>query len=159
MRTIITPAEVVEYAFGPAGAALRRPQTEAATEAAERIYLVPALGEELCAALRDGRYPELLERVKPALALYVRSLLLPELAVQAGAGGVGRVEGDTFRAASAGEVRELAASARRQAGALTEGALGILRASPQDYPEWKAADGRGAVMRCGVLLGPETARR
>ncbi len=153
MKTIITPAEVAEYAFGPAGAALRRPQTEAAIEAAERIYIVPALGGELYAALRKGRYPELLERVKPASALYVRGLMLPELAVQAGAGGVGRVQGDTFRAASAQEVRELAASARRQAGALMQAALEILKASPQDYPEWKPADGGCEVLKCGVLLG------
>ena len=77
MNVMITPAEVVALAFGCGSEPLCGEITEATIVAAERKYLVPVFGAEMVENMKSGGCQELVvDYVKPALALYVKRLVL-----------------------------------------------------------------------------------
>ena len=75
MELLMTPAEVVEAAFGGGDVIDAAIVTESAVLAAQRRYLRPVFGVSFYGALEQGRYGAFLaEYVRPALALFVMRL-------------------------------------------------------------------------------------
>lgn len=108
-KILITPDEVVQLAFDSPQYMPAQSVSEAVILSAQHKFIRPVLGT-LYSSLLDERYPELAELVKAPLALYVKWLLMPSLAVQSGPLGVVQHRGTNFSpAGSAG----LSAARRR----------------------------------------------
>ena len=139
MKMMITPAEVVALAFGCGGESLSGEISQATIVAAERKYLVPVFGAEMVESMRSGSYGELVaECVRPALALYVKRLVLPALAVKVGAAGVVSYLGEGFEQVDDATLARLLRRVKADADALIDRAVEVVEASPDDYPEYYA---------------------
>ena len=78
MELLMTPAEVVEAAFGGGDVIDAAIVTESAVLTAQRRYLRPVFGVSFYGALEQGRYGAFLaEYVRPALALFVKYTCCP----------------------------------------------------------------------------------
>ncbi len=145
MELIITPAQVAETAFLAPDFISPEAVPEATILAAQQKFVRPVLGAALCDALCRGQYPSLLaDYIALPLALYTKMLMLPSLAVQAGAAGV--VEAHGANLARAGEARLNAAIRRLRgdAAALMRRAVEHIESSPDTYPEYEPRD------RCSI---------
>ena len=98
-KLLITPEQVVELAFG-CGCDKHLVVAdigEATIVAAESKFVVPVFGADMVEQMRSGSYAELVDcYLRPALALYVKYLVLPTLAVKVGAAGVVSYTGEGF---------------------------------------------------------------
>lgn len=85
-KNIITPQEVVGIAFAANSNFKAEAINEHIIHIAEVKYLRPALGAELYENLAN--YPELVDRLKPALAFFVKCGIMPSIAINMGNGGL-----------------------------------------------------------------------
>ncbi len=70
---LMSPSEVIEYAFSTGEYVAPDAITESMILAAQLRYLTPVLGEEFVAAIADGDYEELWEEyIAPTLGLFTR---------------------------------------------------------------------------------------
>lgn len=151
MKLFITPAEVAAMAFGGEGRGIEAHMDDAVIASAQRKFLKPVLGE-LYVALEAGRYGALLsDYVKPALAQWVRYLVLPSLSAQAGAAGVVQYGGSGFDAAGDKSLARLLRRTRGNAGTLTLDMVEHIEANGDDYPEYRAQD--NVLNRIGISGG------
>ena len=89
MQNLISPDEVVASAFAPLDHITPEQISPLTIAVAQERFIVPVLGEKMVAAMLEGSYSELVDEwVAPALALYTRVLMMPMLAMRAGAAGV-----------------------------------------------------------------------
>lgn len=136
MELLITPARVAELAFRAPAFIDPSAVPEPTILAAQHRFIRPLLGalyDRLC----EGAYPELLEDyIVPPLALYVRMLMMPSLAVQAGTAGV--VEINSRNLARAGDIklRYAVRRLRGDASALMERAVSYIESHADDFPEY-----------------------
>ncbi len=73
IKLLITPSEVVDYAFATGEYVADGAIAEMAILAAQQRFILPILGEELTSAILDGNYEELREEyIAPTLALLAR---------------------------------------------------------------------------------------
>jgi hypothetical protein len=156
MELLITPAQVAQMAFRAPDFISPESVDEAVILAAQQKYILPVLGESLFDALARGRYPELLaDFVAPPLALYVKMLMLPRLAVQAGGAGVVEVSSKNLTRASGAKLRDAVQRLRGDARALMRRAVRHIESAPSGtYPEYDPA--LNILNRCstegGVVL-------
>ena len=139
METLISPVEVVAAAFpgslDPEGSFV----PVSSIVAAQQKFLKPAING-LYERLEQGAYGELLEEyVKPALAHYVRYLLLPTISAQVGTTGVVQPRSVSFGAASDRAVDAVRRRTRSDAAALMQRLVEHIEALPADYPEYDPA--------------------
>ncbi|MDR2886336.1 MAG: hypothetical protein LBU95_06115, partial [Rikenellaceae bacterium] len=122
----------------------------AAIVSAQQKFIRPALGP-LYDSLLDGLFPDLTDSyIKPALALYVKWLLLPSLAVRSGPMGVVR---HTTANAQPADPKAIAAARRRvkaDATALMCCAVEHIAANPVLYSGFEPAEGPKA--RGGMII-------
>ncbi len=135
----MTPAEVAAAAFpgslDPEGSFV----PVGSIVAAQQKFLKPALNG-LYDRLEQGAYSELLEEyVKPALAHYVRYLLLPTIAAQVGTTGVVQPRSSSFGAASDKAVEAIRRRTRSDATALMQRLIEHIETLAADYPEYDPA--------------------
>lgn len=135
----MTPAEVAASAFpgslDPEGSFIPL----SSIVAAQQKFLKPALNG-LYDRIAQGAYGELSEEyVKPALAYYVRYLLLPTISVQVGTTGVIQPKSQTFGSASDKAVAAIRRRTRSDATALMQRLIEHIEALPADYPEYDPA--------------------
>ncbi len=72
-RLLISPAEVIDYAFATGEYVADGAITESAILAAQQRYMLPLLGGEFTRAIIDGEYEPLREEyIAPTLALLAR---------------------------------------------------------------------------------------
>ncbi len=141
MNVMITPAEVVALAFGCGSELLCGEITEATIVAAERKYLVPVWGAKMVEKMKAGDYAALVEEwVRPALALYVKRLVLPSLAVKVGVAGVVSYLGEGFERVDEATLARLLRRTKADADALIDKAVEVVEASPEEYPDYCATD-------------------
>ena len=139
METLMTPAEVATVAFpgslDPEGSFV----PVSSIVAAQQKFLKPALNG-LYERLEQGAYVELLEEyVKPALAHYVRYLLLPTISAQVGTTGVVQPRSASFGAASDKAVEAIRRRTRSDAAALMRRLIEHIETLAADYPEYDPA--------------------
>lgn len=147
----MSPAEVVAAAFpgslDPDGSFV----PVGAIAAAEQKFLKPTLNG-LYDRLTEGAYGELLEEyVKPALAHYVRYLLLPTIAAQVGTTGVVQPRSASFGAASDRAVAAVRRRTRSEATALMQRLVEHIEALAAEYPEYDPA--QNVLNRVSTVAG------
>jgi hypothetical protein len=117
--------------------------------AVQQRHIRPVLGATFCGALELGLYADLLaEFVKPAMALYIKIMLVPRVSAQIGSAGVVTCFGQSFAPADANSVEHLMRSMRRQARSLLRAAIDRMNADPDEYPDWVASEsslGRASI--------------
>jgi hypothetical protein len=141
MELLITPERVAEMAFRSPDMILPDAVDEAVILAAQQKFVRPVLGEGLYGAVCRGKYPALVnDFLASPLALYVKTLMLPRLAVQVGGAGVAQVHSKNL--AKADEVRHRAACRRLRgdAAALMRRAVEHIEAPGASYPEYDPAE-------------------
>lgn len=152
MKLLITPAQVASAAFRAPDFISEDAVPEATILAAQQKFLRPALGPAMFDALCGGKYPELLaDHLLPPLALYVKMLMLPSLAVQTGAAGV--VEANPKNLAKVGDTKLRGAIRRLRgdASALMRRAVERMEAAPHAYPEYDPDE--NILNRCSIEGG------
>lgn len=137
MRTLITPAEVAALAFpgslDPHGGFI----AESSILSAQQKFLKPVLNR-LCDSLEN--YPALLdEYVKPALAQWVRFLVLPSIAAQVGSAGIVAPRGQNFESVSPMSAAALRSRAKADARALTLRMVEYIEAHREEFLEYDPA--------------------
>ncbi len=130
----MTQAEVAAAAFpgslDPEGAFI----PESAIITAQQKFFKPVLGP-LYDTLAD--HPELLEEyVKPALAQWVRYLVLPSIAAQVGATGIIAPRGQNFESVSPMAAAALRARTKADARALVRRMIEHIKQNPERYHEY-----------------------
>ena len=137
MKTLITPAEVSALCFGGDSNITAGFITDSVIIAAQRKYVFPVLGEGLWAAIEQERYARLVsDYIKPALALYVKYLVLPSISSQTGMLGVVRYGGQNFSGADSQNFVRLLKSVKTEADALLKVCSEHIESSNAAYPEY-----------------------
>lgn len=155
MELLMTPAEVVEAAFGGGDVIDAAIVTESAVLAAQRRYLRPVFGVSFYGALEQGRYGAFLaEYVRPALALFVKYLVLPDAAVRLGRLGIVRFGGEYFEPTDGAALKLLRERIRAEAETSLTAAVERLEADPAEFPEYDPRENikRRLSVAGGVVL-------
>jgi hypothetical protein len=152
MKQLITPAEVIDLAFSPHEPVSPWVVTDARIETAQLRFLAPALGG-LYPALSLEKYEDFLrEYIKPALAHFVRSLILPQLVVRTSSEGIVRNGSTDSVPVDESELARLRKDARRTAKSLLAGTLKYLRDHAEEFPEFTAERRCRPVEVCGGVI-------
>jgi hypothetical protein len=142
MQTLITEAQVAQLAFRAPDFISEDAVSKSTIIVAEYKYVRPVLGGAMCEALRRGDYPDLLtEFVQPALALYVKMLMIVSLAVQTGRAGVVEVQSKNLAKASEKKMRAAVNRLRDEARALMRRTVEHVESAPEGkYPEYDSRE-------------------
>lgn len=152
MRLIITPEKVAETAFCAPDFIQPEAVSEATILAAQQKFVRPVLGDALYEAVCGGAYPAMTEAfLRPPLALYVKMLMLPSLAVQAGGAGIVEVNSRNLARAGEGKLRSALRRLRCDARALMRRAVRHIESAPADYPEYDPTN--NILNRCSTEGG------
>lgn len=152
MELLITPAQVAAAAFRAPDFISENAVPEATILAAQQKFVRPVIGPALFDALCMGKYPELLaDHLFSPLALYVKMLMLPSLAVQAGTAGVVEANPKNFAKAGDAKLRGAIRRLRADASALMRRAVGHIEAAPGKYPEYDPDE--NIMNRCSTAGG------
>ncbi len=151
MKTIISAEEVVRLALGGEENVPAEAVNEAVIMAAQRKFLRPVLNG-LCAALMQGRHEHLADNhIKPALAHYVKYLMLPSLAAQTGGAGVVQPSGTMLAPADEKALRRLLKRVRSDADTLLATAVEHIEAHKELYPEYDPH--KNILHHCSIVGG------
>ena len=141
MNPLITSTEVAALAFGSSPESNLEYISESAIVTAQEKFIRPVVGAALYEKLEQGDYATLLdEHLKPALAHYVRYLILPSIASQVGSIGVIQGRGPNFSAVSSQTLKALCRRARADATTLMRRAVRHIENSLSEYPEYSPAE-------------------
>ena len=133
---LISPAEVLELAF-PSNQYLPEDMIlPAKIDTAQYRFLKPAFGN-FYACLVNEQYESFLNRfVKPALAFYVRYLIIDDLCASTGTSGVLQTETDYAESASEKNMEKVKRQAKEDADTLLRQALDYLEDHAEQFPEY-----------------------
>lgn len=140
MEKLITREEVVRLAFAsnPSIAPSAIPETAIVT--AQEKFVRPVVGR-LYERIGGGELPALLdEYIKPALAFYVKLLVLPVVASPVGQTGVVKYRSSGFAPASERELSRLERKTRSNALMLMRIAVAHIESNRQLYPEYEPSE-------------------
>ena len=152
---LISPAEVVDLAFGGGGNLRPEDVSEATIVAAQRKYLLPVLGEALLEEMIDGSHGDLVEEfIKPSLALYVKRLLLPSLAAKVGVVGVVRYVGEGYAEVDEKTLHRLMRRTKADADVVLDAAVDYVELHPELFPNYVAINNirNGINIDSGIVL-------
>ncbi len=151
---LITPAEVLELAF-PSNQFLPEEMIlPAKIDTAQYRFLKPAFGN-FYASLVEEQYESFLNRfVKPALAYYVRYLVIDDLCASTGTSGVLQVETDYAESASEKNMEKVKRQAKEDADILLKQALDYVAAHADQFPEYDVEQekSRKVCMKGGFIF-------
>ena len=151
---LISSAEALSLAFTPAEFQREELIPAVTIETAQLRYLKPAFGP-LYDYLNEPRYEAFVERyVKPALACYVRALVIDARAAAVGPSGIVQARTQYTEAAPAEAAERLRRQALRDAETLLGEAIEFVER--QDFPEYDPDLGiRRRVLFKGGLILPD----
>lgn len=136
METLITKQEIVNIAFHGNLPLDDSAVGEATIIAAQHKFIKPVVNG-LYPQLLENQYPVLLDDfIKPALAYYVKLLVIPTLSANVGSLGIVRWKGDNFTPANQKYVSALRKNTRSEATALMRRAVEHIESTPAAYPEY-----------------------
>lgn len=136
MHTLISPREVVEIAFAGSEPLNESSVGETVIMTAEQKFIRPVLGN-LYDSLLNNLYPELLdEYIKAPLALYVKLLVLPSMAVHTGTMGIVQHHSKNMETSSRSQQSALESQTRASAMSLIKRAITHIELNPTRYPEY-----------------------
>lgn len=141
MTLLITPREVLELAFPASPSMSEDTITEAVIVAAQQKFIRPVLGAWMYEHALQGRREQLMnDYLKPALALYVKLLLIPTLSSSMGDLGVVQYKSGVFAPASEKSLAALKKRTKSDADALMRRAVEHIEANPSMYTDYDPAD-------------------
>lgn len=149
MKTLIDSSRVVALAF--AGGEYVDPASvpETSIAVAEERWLLPVIGNSLHAALAAGQYADFMEEyVAPAIAIYTRLLMMPDMAVRSGQYGVTVPASSTFEAADAERTRMAVRALRHRARTLLHRMSRHLDDHAGEFPEYDPE--KNILKRCST---------
>ncbi len=152
MELLITPAQVASMAFRAPDFISEEAVPEATILAAQHKFIRPVLGSALYDALCRGAYATLKsDYIALPLALYVKMLMLPSLALQTGAAGV--VEANSRNLYRAGDAKLRAARRRLRSDALAlmRRAVAHIESQTLTYREYDPRE--NILNRCSIEGG------
>lgn len=149
MSNIITAQEVVDIAFAASSNMKAESINEHIIHIAEVKYLRPALGVELYDKLSE--YTELVDKVKPALAFFVKCEVMPSLAINMSNGGLALTNPQYMTTATDKQRTLLYESELSKANTLLNEVLEYITTSGK-YPEYKVAKSVVKHRFAGVIL-------
>ncbi|MFI3306544.1 MAG: DUF6712 family protein [Rikenellaceae bacterium] len=153
MNNLIGAEDVIELAFSPTDQISADTIIKSKITAAEQRYIRPALGDDLYEALMRGEYAELTsEYVAPALAMYVRYLVIPDISVKLNDLGAQAIHGEHLSSATIEERREARMQTRDDADTLLSGMLRHLQANNDAYPEYQEMKRKRTKIIGGIIL-------
>ncbi|HJB84709.1 MAG TPA: hypothetical protein IAA13_04280 [Candidatus Alistipes merdigallinarum] len=151
---LITPAEVLELAF-PSNQYLPEEMIlPAKIDAAQYRFLKPAFGD-FYACLAEEQYESFVDQfVKPALAYYVRYLVIDDLCALPGTTGVLQAETDYAESASEKNMEKVKCQAKEDADTLLKQALDYLEDHAEQFPEYDVEQekSRKVCMKGGFIF-------
>lgn len=149
MKTLITPAQVLETAFSDGEILPPSAVSAADIAAAETRWIVPAVGRRLYEKLLVGGYADFRnEYLAAPTALYTRALLQPRLDVRTDRSGTTAPESACGKAADEETRRKLRRQLLLQARTLLARAVDYLDQRPALFPEYEP--GAGPAARCSI---------
>lgn len=147
MNTLITPSQLLQYAFGSGEYLPPESFSEADIAAAEVRYLRPVVGPELHDRLLAGDYPELRDDyLARPLALFTRLLLQPRLDIRTGQCGTSAPKSSWGQPADTEARCSQRRALRAQARALLRRASDYLESHRAEFPEYRPE--RNILKRC-----------
>jgi hypothetical protein len=139
MSTIITPKEVVEFAFAPSESFSAEVITDSDVAIAETRYLLPILGYELYNMVRSGEYDTLrVEYILPMVASWTRYVVEPLLTRRCAVCGYKPYEYDGV------VLRRL----RSTAATFSRNLTNYLNSHQEEFPEYDPSD--NPLNRCSI---------
>lgn len=152
MKTLITPLQAVNLAFGDGEVLPPETIAEADIAAAEERWVVPAIGRKLHNRLLAGTYAELrTDYLAAPTALYTRALVQPRLDVRTDRLGTVAPKPDNAQAAGSEARRQLRRQLLEEARTLLRRAMQHLTENKNRYPEYDPDENRTA--RCSIAGG------
>lgn len=140
MELVITPEKVSELAFRAPDFVPADNIPAATILAAQQKFIRPVFGA-LYQRMLSGAVAEFVdEYVAPPLALYVKMLMLPSLAVQSGAAGVVEVTGKNLAKVSDERLRAAIKRLRGDASALMRRAIEHVEDNPKLFPDYDPSE-------------------
>ena len=152
MKNLITNEQVISLAFGEGEYLSPEVVLDADIASATSRYIIPVVGEELCEAMVEGSYQDLLDDfVAPALAMAVRTMIQPALNVRTGQGGLhipSSARSDTSIKTTS---QALLKSLCRRRHALLKRLSNYLKRNASKFPSYDA--NHDAMQRCTINGG------
>ena len=138
MNTLISTAQLLQYAFS--GGEYLPPEnfSEADIAAAEERYLVPVIGPALHERLLAGDYADLRDNyLARPLAFFTRLLIQPRLDIRTGQCGTSAPKGSWGQPADEEALRRQCRALRAQARTLLRRAAEYLETHRDEFPEYR----------------------
>ena len=138
MERFITTEQVAKLAFAPTDFITPDNIPKSAITAAQAKYLVPLFGAETIEQIFADNNKTLAEEyLAPALALFVKADILPQLAVTCGAMGVvGAPRSSSFAEADEASLRRVARAIRREARTLLRVVVDEVESNLDKYSDY-----------------------
>lgn len=151
MKVLITAEEVVKLAFGESQGVEPEDIGVSSILSAQQKFIKPVVNN-LWNRLLVGGDSKLLESyIKPALACYVKYMVLPKLQLSVGSMGIVQHRSSHFVTASDSQLRELRRSVKKDADALMRRAVEEIERNSNLYPEYERA--KNILNRCSISSG------
>lgn len=152
-QLLITAQEVLELAFSSTEQLREDLISDATISVAQRRYIKPILGPAFD-TLGGEEYSGFVGMyIKPPLALYVKNLVLEDIAVSIGSMGAVQFQGEMGTAPGDTRYDRQRRKARSDADTLMERAVDYIEANPETFPTYNAKDnirkrisGKGGVI-------------
>ena len=149
MKNLITNEQVISLAFGEGEYLSPEVILDSDIASATSRYIVPVVGAELCEAMVEGSYQELLDDfVAPALAMAVRTMIQPALNVRTSQ--LGLQISSSLRADSSTKtaMESLQKSLRGRRQALLKRLSNYLKNHASEYPAYDPSN--DAMQKCST---------
>ncbi|MEG0788999.1 MAG: hypothetical protein RSB23_05365 [Alistipes sp.] len=139
MKTLIQPAQVIQIAFADGEFISPETITETDIATAEQRYILPVIGLPLYEKLLANAYPPLLnDYLAPALALYTRIVVQPNLTIRTSQLGTTAPQSACYQPAATAQIRAQMKALRQKARTLLHRLSEHLNANTAAYPAYNA---------------------
>lgn len=150
MAHLITASEVITIAFTGEEKISTDKIKDTQIDIAEKEFIIPRIGQDLYDALISGSYTDLKALLMPTLAYYVRTLVIPELAVSVANMGLMQSMNDYSRPVSSASQNMLLQRTLKNAETLMDSVVKYIQDNNESYPEYNYK--RSTKIIGGIIL-------
>lgn len=133
---LITASEVITIAFTGEEKISSDKIKATQIDIAEKEFIIPRITQELYDAINGGSYADLKALLKNPLAYYVRTLVIPELAVSVANMGLMQSMNDYSRPVSSASQNMLLQRTLKNAETLMDSVVCHIKDNYESYPEY-----------------------
>ena len=136
MDHLITSDDVITYAFIGEEKVKSSHIKSSAIDVAEKRFIIPLLGQDMFDAIIGGGYADILAKLKPCLAYFVRYVVLPDLSVSVTNMGMMHNSTDYSSSVTNEDKRVVRQSALDNGQSLLDSIIHYLNDNYENYPEF-----------------------